>query len=435
MLSLGAKRLIGLGAIIAGILIVVLGVTKPNPAASTHVYWAEFDSAQGLGAIGRDIRVGGVNVGSIGAVERVGDDARIELILNEDIPVKTDARADMRPHTLFEGSSFIDLAPGSPSAELLEEEGTIAIERTSNYITLDEALRILRPEVRESLGDLAETGSETLQGEAIDGIQETLKNSPELTRALKGPARSLQGPGGDELGGAISGMSQTVDAVADRERDLIPLAQRLNRTTAALTVDSSVPLDATLAALPGALQELNDGAPELTGLVDRLDTFAGQVNPALPDFTEAVRQGTPLFARTIPVLRRATPLISDLRKVSGRLADASPTLTKLVRKLDPVTRDFGESVLPVLLQDSRNGPPTFEQLLTTFTAADGVFRPYQTPSQNPNGSGHLWNIGTYADPSGPFAGGFPAPSPLACARVSAVSSDAADAIRASGGCQ
>ena len=440
MLSLAAKRMIGLGAIIAGILIVIGGITQPNPFKDQTSYWVEFTSAQGLGAIGRDVRVAGVNVGEIGEVKRDGDNAVVQINLEEDIPLHVDARADMRPHTLFEGSSFIDLSPGSPSAATLEPGETIPIEQTSNYVTLDEALRVLRPEIRDSLGELAKVGANTLKGEAITGIQTTLKNSPELMRDLRGPVRALQGARRIELEGAISGISRTVDAVADREADLIPLAQHVNRTATALTVDGGRPLDQTLAVLPAALRDLRDGAPELTGLVDRLDRFSVPVVDALPDFTKAVHGATPLLKKSIPVLTGVTPLIGDLRKISGRLADASPSLGRLMETLGPVTDTFGDSVLPVLLQDSRRGPPTYEQLLATFAAADAVFRPYQEPGQNPLGAGHAWNIGTYIDFSGPLAGlfsanGAGAPDAVgACQTLQGVNPELAAELDARGAC-
>ena len=438
MLSLAAKRVIGLAAIVGGALIIVLGVSQPNPFKDTNSYWVEFTSAQGLGAIGRDVRVAGVNVGTIGAVEREGDNAVVEILLSdEDVEIKTDARADMRPHTLFEGSSFIDLSPGSPSAPVLEPGERIPIEQTSNYVTLDEALRVLRPEIRESLRDLAEVGAKTLRGDAIEGIQTSLKNAPELMRDLRGPVRAMQGAKREELQGAIAGMAKTVDAVAEREEDLIPLAQRINRTSAALTVDGGQPLDAAVAALPPTLIRLRDGAPELTGLIDRLDRFSVPVAAALPDFTEAVRGATPLLADSIPTLKRLTPMIADLRKISERLADASPTLGDLLRVLGPVSETFGDSVLPVLLQDSRRGPPTYEQLAATFAAANAVFKPYQTAEQNPFGAGHFWNIGTYIDFSGPFAGIFGGASDMAaadCDRIGELNPKYALALKANGGC-
>ena len=115
------------------------------------------------------MRIAGVKVGTIGEVEREGDDVRVELILSEDYTLHKDARVDMRPHTLFEGSNFVDVSPGSPSAPVLEEGSTIPIEQTTNYVTLDQALRVLRPEIRKSLQDLAEVGSKNAQGRGDRG--------------------------------------------------------------------------------------------------------------------------------------------------------------------------------------------------------------------------------------------------------------------------
>ena len=109
-----------------------------------------------------------------------------------------------------------------------------------------------------------------------------------------------------------------------------------------------------------------------------------------------------------------------------------------MKALDPVTSTFGDSVLPVLLQDSRRGPPTYEQLLATFTAADAVFRPYQNAQQNPNGAGHVWNIGTYIDSTGPLAGLFggssaPEGSAEACETLAELNPELADELRPGGG--
>lgn len=437
MLSRRSKRVAGITALLAGVLIMVLGVVRPDPFADTRSIWAEFDSVQGLGAIGRDVRLAGVNVGTVGRVVRDGDDARVELVLDEGFPVHRDASAQMRPHTLFEGSSFVELAPGSPGSPLLGEGDTIPKERTTNYVTLDDALRILRPEIRENLKELARVGSRTLRGETISGLQRTLKAGPSLMRSLKRPARALQGTHRNELAGAIAGMSRTVDALASREEDLGPLVRGLNRTTRALATDGARPLDSTVASLPGVLAELRSGAPLFRDLIDRLERLGIELTPVLPDFTTALEGATPLLERSVPIVRDATPLIGDTRRVAERLADASPDLEGLIRTLRPVTKVFGGSVLPTLLEPSRTGPPTYQQLLATFTAANAVFRPYQTPAQNPLGSGHAWSIGTYIDTVGPLgaeAGGG-APAPLSCAELERISRSAARDLSVAGGCQ
>ncbi len=98
-------------------------------------------------------------------------------------------------------------------------------------------------------------------------------------------------------------------------------------------------------------------------------------------------------------------------------------------------------MLPVLLQDSHRGPPTYEQLLATFAAADAVFRPYQTAGQNPLGAGHVWNIGTYIDPTGPLAGLFSAAPGAAaqgagfdCSKLAGVNPTLTNVLRQHGGC-
>ena len=446
--SVAGKRMAGIAALFVGALVLILGVTKPQPFADEYVYWAEFDSAQGLGQIDRDVRIAGVKVGTIGEVVREGDDVRAELILSGDYVVHKDARVAMRPHTLFEGSNFVDVSLGSPSAPVLEEGSTIPIEQTTNYVTLDEALRVLRPEIRTSLKDLAKVGSRTLQGEAIDGIQATLRNAPDLTEALAPAARAAQGTTRTELAGTIQGFSRTVDAVAEREEDLIPIAQRANRTIAALTVDGAQPLDDALVALPGALRELEATAPIATDLIDRLDRLAVAVTPALPDITLASREALPILEDAIPVLIRATPIIQDARQLATRLGKAKGGLVEMFELLVEPLKIFDEA-LDIIVSITEHGAPAYRQLIAAFVGFDGIFSGYQTPSQAPGSPGHALRISTYFTDDA-FDGVFLPPLPrgasessdstsglptVLCADVRKVSEKAVRQVKASGLCE
>jgi hypothetical protein len=290
-----------------------------------------------------------------------------------------------------------------------------------------------------------------LRGKAISGIQRTLKGAPALTQHLKAPARALQGSERTELAGAIRGAADTFEAVSTKEEELIPLAQRLNRTAAALTVDGGAPLDAALAELPGALTELRGTAPILTGLIDRVDQLAVAAIPALPPLTVAVRNATPLVARSTPLLRDATPLIAQQRKITRRISATARPLTKLIQgEGKDVAEVFGESILPVLLADGIHGEPTYKQVAQLFTAAGAVFRPYQTPAQNPLGSGHVWNQAVYFAPDAvtgllqtlqdggilPLQSGEEAPADgVRCATIARVSASAARVFEQAGGCR
>lgn len=445
-MSVGAQRLAGIGLLLVITLGIILGVTKPNPLAKKYTYWAVFDTAHGLGAIDRDVRVAGVKIGEVGEVQRTGDDVRVEMKLAEDYPVHTDARADMRPHTLFEGSNYIDLAPGSPGAPRLKDGGTIGLRQTTNYVTLDKALRVLRPEIRDDLRLLAEVGGRTLQGEAISGIQTTLKNAPEMSRLLAPAARAAQGPNRRELVGAMHGLAQTVDALAGERDQLLPLSRRLDATAAALATDGGAPLDATLAELPGTLRALNAQAPALDAAVRRLSTFSSKLGTDGPRaVARALRATTPVLTKASPVLRDGTPVIKGARLIAGRLARAQKGLVDMFDSLRPTLRTFPGTLDALNAKTSLGASSGALQLVAgAFEALDGAVAGFQTAAQNPSAPGHRLRVNILLDPSAAaglagLLGGNTSmlrqtPRVISCDQVRRVSPAAVAAVRKQGGC-
>lgn len=445
MLSLAGRRMVGIGAIAVAALAIGLGIAQPNPFAERYRYWAVFDTAHGLGATDRDVRIAGANIGEVGTVERVGDDVRAELVLHEDLAVHADARAKMRPRTLFEGSNFVELEPGSPSAPRLAEGDEIPLEQTATYVTVDEAVRVLRPQVRRSFRDLVGSGARTLRGEAVTGTQRTLRGAPGLLRPLAPAARAAQGPEGRELAGAIVGISRTVDELAESEEELVPLARRVNRTAAGLAVDDGAPLDAALGALPPALAELHRTAPELQAVIERLEGLSGELRPALPELAAGLRAITPALEGASPVLRDATPLIRDARTLARRLAEARPGLVRMFNLLDAPLA-LAPELFEVFNAPSEHGAPAYRQLVAgAFSGADATFRSYRTEAQAPDAPGHVLRIGLYVNPEALpgladlFGAGGQAgaaePAHPACAEVARISEPAATQLRALGGCR
>jgi virulence factor Mce-like protein len=395
--SVFSRRLLGIGVLLSIAVGLLVAVVRPDPFHDTRTYYAEFDSAKGIGRVDRDVRVAGLNVGEIGEIRRVGDDVVVELDIEGDLPVKEDATAEIRPHTLFEGSAFVDLHPGSPSAPSLSDGATIPRSQTEVYVSLDEALRVLHTPTRNALRDLAEVGAKTLEPRAIEGLQRTLRSSDELVAGLAPTMRAIRGPEGDELGGAIQGLAKTTQAVGWREADLLPLVQRTRATLAALDVDGGARLDAALAALPGVLEELRDGGPRLLHTIDRLDALAVDAQPAFAELTPLLRELRPVVRRATPVLEQAPPLVHSLRIVLRRAAAAAPTLGELIEVFRPGARLLQKSVLPFLNSDSRLGVPTYVQLASAFTGATSALRPYQTRAQGMLGEGHVLRLSAYLD--------------------------------------
>jgi ABC-type transporter Mla subunit MlaD len=449
VLTRRGKRLVGLALIGVVVVVVILGVTKPDPLASAYRYWAVFNTVQGLGSIDRDIRVAGVKVGTVGQVHRVGDDVKAELVLSKPIAIHQDARADMRPHTLFEGSDYVDLHPGSPSTPLLRAGATIPLTQTTNYVTLDQALRVLRPQIRNNLRQLAEVGSKTLRGEAISGIQRTLKQAPALTKALAPAASAAAGPHRTELAGAVSGIARTVDALAAKEDQLGTLPAHISDTAGALAVDGGAPLGAALDVLPGTLQAVYDESPTLTALIDEVNDFADDLTPALPNLRVALHSARPVLHRATPVLRRATPLIHHTRQLAKRLGAAGKGgLTKMLVLLNKPLPQLTDT-LEVFNADSRYGEPGYHQLVAgAFSGADAMFRSYQTPAQNRDAPGHMWRTNAYVNPEAVtgltslLGGSLKAPysdsgslQPPACTDVATISKNAARQLEEAGACR
>jgi phospholipid/cholesterol/gamma-HCH transport system substrate-binding protein len=398
------RRVVGILVILAGIAIVLLATIRPNPFRDERTIYARFDSVQGLGSIDRNIRVGGANVGEVGDVERDGDDVIVPLELDPEIRVTEDARALLRPHTLFEGSAFVDLFPGSPDAAEISEGDLIPKRQTDVYVSLDEATRLFRTQNREDLKRIIYSTAEVVRDEAIVGLRRTLAGAPKLFEPLGPASRALQGPNGDELASAVSGLSDTVAALSTRERDLIPLAQRLNRTFSALDVDGGASLDRALAALPEPLEKLQRNGGLLTAVVDRLDRLAVGLEPAARELGPLLRESRPLLRRATPIVERSTPLIASLRAILARAAAAAPSLEQAIEILDPGVRRLAESVLPVLAGDGQLGIPVYAQLAASFSGVTAALRPYQTEAQSGSASlatgvGHVFRLGFYTDPA------------------------------------
>lgn len=422
-------RLVGLAFIVVAAVVIALGVAKPNPFDDRQTVTAVFDETASLGKILRTVRVEGVNVGTIGDVRRVGDDSEVELLIDPDVSVHEDARAEIRPHIFFEGTVFVELYPGSESAPPLAGD-TIPLERTDVFIPFDVALRALDHRHRKAISGLSDETAEGLGGPARGGVRQTLRNAPELLEDVAPAARAAQGPHRNELNGAIQGMANTLEGLATQEERIAPLVSDARRTVEAVGTREAAPLDATIRQLPSTLVEVDRGGDALRRILDRLDPLAVELEPALVELTPTLREARPVLADARPVLRRSTPLLRDVRQALALTADAAPETRGLLLALEPSLDILTDSTLPYLHRDTGLGIPNYEQLVAFLSGFNGVLRPYQTAAQNPAGSGHLARI--EADFTG--EGGALPPLPLLCDDLDALDPRLRERIEALGLC-
>jgi ABC-type transporter Mla subunit MlaD len=425
------RRLIGLGLLLGAVAAAWLGIAKPNPFRQQQVVHVLFDHVQGIALVQRDVRVAGVNVGTIGAVRRVGDHAEVELLLDQHIPVYRNARAALRPHTPFEGTTFIDLDPGRPGAGTLGSS-PIPLSRTTVFVSAGDVFSAFTAPIRRDFQVIVRELSRALSRPGQQGLSAAIHNAPALLRQTTLVAPALRGPHDNELRKLIPSLSSTVDALAGENGQLQSAVHDAARTLDAVAVSDAVPFDRSLAALPATLAEVAAAGQNLVGILHHADTTAGSLAGTLQQIPSTTGPLTGLFTRADPTLRTIPPVVNEFSATLANLARSSPGLGSLFGTLAPVASTLADSIVPFLNSRSRFGLPVYLQLLASVTGFTG------TLSSFVNETGQLLPVTGHA-----LRGTLQAPvtlplgalnSPLPCSAIAALNPNAAQFAQMLGLC-
>ena len=169
-------------------------------------YYAAFSEAGGLKA-NDEVRVAGVRVGKVDAVELDGDHVKVTFKVESGVDFGKDSAASIRIKTLL-GSMYLALEPAGSGQ--LAEESTIPVERTTSPYDVVEAFaglaetseKIDTDQLTQSLSTLADLGRntpdefrETLEG--VSALSETLASRDEQINTLLTNLQKVSGVLGD----------------------------------------------------------------------------------------------------------------------------------------------------------------------------------------------------------------------------------------------
>ena len=169
-------------------------------------YYAAFSEAGGLKA-NDEVRVAGVRVGKVDAVELDGDHVKVTFKVEGDVDFGKQSAASIRIKTLL-GSMYLALEPAGSGQ--LAEESTIPVERTTSPYDVVEAFaglaetseKIDTDQLTQSLSTLADLGRntpdefrETLEG--VSALSETLASRDEQINTLLTNLQKVSGVLGD----------------------------------------------------------------------------------------------------------------------------------------------------------------------------------------------------------------------------------------------
>lgn len=175
------------------------------------------------------VKVLGLSAGRVTSVKVEGTRVRVQLRVNDDVPVPADVQAMIVPLSLI-GERYIQLFPawteGAPRAR---DGAVIPLERTSIPVEPDEALNAIK--------------------RLLDSLD------PDATgRLVKNLGEDLEGTGPD-LNGTLKGLGELTAALADRDDELVRIIDHFDRLTA------------TLRTREAALGKVMDGFAQTTGLL------------------------------------------------------------------------------------------------------------------------------------------------------------------------
>ncbi len=366
------NSVIGLVMVVVLAIASYLAFTKEIPWAAKYEVQAVFESAGNI-RVDSPVRIAGVNVGKVTGVEHLdsgaspdllqvqaGDDppatdfvpetASVVTMQLEDsaLPLRTDATMKLRPRLFLEGNLFVDVKPGSPNAETVDQDYTFPASQTSIAVQLDQVLTTLQSDVRSDLQILLDQfGNALTKYGGAKGFRELYRSSPGAFRYTSQVNQALLGTSPNDLSDLIVNLDSTVDALGRDEGALQDLVTNLRIVTGSFAAQDAE-LERAIGILPDVLRE---GEPALASL-----------NRAFPSVRAFAREALPGTLSTPATLDALTPFLGqvrglvsrpELRGLVGDLRPTIPKLTKLTRRTIPFLRQgralsscFNEVVIP-----------------------------------------------------------------------------------------
>jgi phospholipid/cholesterol/gamma-HCH transport system substrate-binding protein len=386
--ALRRRRVTGGLVLLASLGAVLALWQRPDPFASREIVRAQIADADGLAAIGADVRVAGVPVGTVSGVQRRGDHAQLTLTVDPSAGVvHSDATVALRPRLMFEGTAYVDLSLGTPAAPALGNR-SISLSHSSTYVPLDDAISVLNASTRPHVRTVVRSVAGILSGTAPAALRQTVARSPRLLSDTAAVARSAQGPSGTELGTAVAALGHDASAIAESAPALGQSVGRAARVAAALEIETGRPLGQALEQLPQTVTGMRSGAGAADAILARLHRLIPDLEPAARGLQPALAAVRPLLRRAVPVMGSLTEPEAQLRTaIAGARAGAAPALSA-VAALAPTLGTFQDTLLSALEKPTDLGDPAYLAFLGLFAGGGGASRPFGV-----DGQGHFMRFG------------------------------------------
>jgi phospholipid/cholesterol/gamma-HCH transport system substrate-binding protein len=322
-------RAAAVAALVAGFVLVLVVLFGGGSGTKYHLL---FENGGQL-VSGNEVLRGGQKIGTVDDIT-LTDSGQAEVTISVDEPLHDGTSAQIRATSLSGiANRYVSISPGADNAPELEDGATLAGEKTTSPVDLDQLFNTFTPRTRKALRDVIQ-GSASLYANHTKGAQQTYKY---FTPGLASARRLFAELNRDSrtLSQFLVQGSRGLGAIADRRDDLSALTQNANEFLGAIAREQSA-LEASLEAFPPALRQANTTFVNVRAFLDDL-------TPLVDEFKPATKNLAPFLRKLRPVAERSVPVFRNLRLAINR---SGPTndLTDSLRELPRIERKASRAV-------------------------------------------------------------------------------------------
>lgn len=264
-----------------------------SDAGKKHVT-AFFSSATGL-YVGNSVRVLGVDMGTVTAVEPMGNQVKVQMSYDRTVRIPAGAQAAIVSPSLV-SDRYVQLAPAYTGGRVIDDGAVISIDRTAVPVEVDELYSSL-DKISQSLGP---------NGVNADGS---------LSDLLTTLAKNLDG-NGQALHDTITKLSQAADTLSGNREDLFA------------TISNLADFTTTLANSDKQVRQFEDQLTDVSGFLagekDNLAATVQQLGTTLALVQDFINRNHDRLRSNVDNLASVTKVLVDQRAALAQILDVAP---------------------------------------------------------------------------------------------------------------
>lgn len=353
----------------------------PTPGGSYEVD-AEVPKVSSL-VPGSSVRMSGIKVGQVTAVERDGRTAKVRLVIDDEhSPIPSDSRVGVRLRTLV-GENYMTVYPGRSDQDL-PDGGTLPLSPAEDYVDVDQILSVLQGGTRARARQFIRSAGNGVEDRGPE-LNEFLEHTPKLVRNGSSLVDVL-GHDRKQVARLLDNFGAVTRAIGQRGAAIRDMARGMHTTFAAVASRDEA-LRSTLRQMPSTLAQLRKTTNVVSSVTDTLaptlSRLAGavrKVDPAIDLLEPAANEGQGVLkglSVTAPPLVRT---LGRIRALAGPTAAALPEVRKSLCELAPALdyvapdgRDVASFMQTVLASSANYYDATGHALRLGVSVADNAF--------------------------------------------------------------